>query len=206
MAINIFEKVSRRFEGSLVSIPITIACAIGIMIALVATYSDYMSSYWGYLRLPTQKVGEAAAIIALLPQVGQIIFGALSVLNFEKTAQGVKINWLYFMITFFLFLWDNGTDVWYKTFQGTAPAFVWFIAIVESIAVYTVGSEVLLIASFGLFLYMLPLCLKQVGLLFAKLAGEDMESGGGMPYIGSTPPGQRAMPGQGTSPKQSRRR
>ena len=173
--MSAFVNVANKLRGSAFVIPITLAVMVGVIIGAFAFYEDYQSSLNGYLLLPTRKSGqEVVQVIALLPQVGQIIFFYMFGNSIETTPSGRrKINYLYFIIAFFLLLFDLGTDMWFKA-SGMSLA-VWVVAFVESITVFTIGSEMLLTASLGIFLELTPEALKQLGQIFARFLGDDDE-------------------------------
>ena len=156
-------------------IPVTLAVMLGVIIGAFAFYEDYQSSLHGYNLLPTRKTGiEVVQVIAMLPQVGQIIFFYMFGNSIETLPSGKRrINYIYFIIAFFLLLFDLGTDVYFKA-SGMSLV-VWIIALVESITIFTIGSEMLLTASLGLFFELAPEALKQLGHVFANFIGEDEE-------------------------------
>jgi hypothetical protein len=171
--MSAFTNVANKLKDSKFVIPITLAMMLGIVIGAFAFYEDYQSSLHGYELLPTRKSGqEVVQVIAMLPQVGQIIFFYMfgnSVVTLPSGRK--KINYIYFIVAFFLLLFDLGTDMWFKASGMTID--VWIIAFVESVTVFTIGSEMLLTASLGVFLELFPEALKQLGQFFAAFLGED---------------------------------
>lgn len=178
--MSVFADTAKKITNSAFIIPVFLAVIVGIVIGCFAFYEDYQSSLHGYAMLPTRKSGEEIMkAIALLPQVGQIIFFYM----FGQTAEILpngrrRINYLYFVIAFFLLLFDLGTDMYFKA-SGLGVG-VWFIAFVESITIFTIGSEMLLTASAGLFLELLPKVFEQLGDFAARIAslGQDDDNGG----------------------------
>lgn len=173
--MSVFAEKAEKLKESKFVIPITLAVFLGIVIGAFAFYEDYYSSLQGYMMLPTRKSGdEVVQVIALLPQIGQIIFFYMFGRSVVTTASGRKrFNLLYFIIAFFLLLFDLGTDMYFKAF-GMA-AYVYVVAFVESITVFTIGSEMLLTASLGIFIELVPEALKQLGDVFSSLFSEDDE-------------------------------
>ena len=161
--MSAFTSAASKLRDSKFVIPVTLAVLFGVVIGAFAFYEDYQSSLHGYGMLPTRKSGqEVIQVIALLPQVGQIIFFYMFGNSIEVLPNGRRrINYIYFTIAFFLLLFDLGTDMYFKA-SGLLLA-VWVIAFVESITVFTIGSEMLLTASLGLFFELAPEALKQVG-------------------------------------------
>jgi len=174
--MSAFANAVSKFRDTKFVIPITLAVMLGVVIGAFAFYEDYQSSLHGYALLPTRKSGqEVIAVIALLPQVGQIIFFYMFGNSIEILPNGKRrINYIYFIIAFFLLFFDLGTDIYFKA--SGMPAIVWVIAFVESITVFTIGSEMLLTASVGLFLELAPEALKQLGQIFAGFIGDDEPS------------------------------
>lgn len=173
--MSAFANTAARLKDSKFVIPVTGAVLLGVIIGLFAFYEDYQSSLNGYKMLPTRKSGEEVIqVIALLPQVGQIIFFYM----FGRTVQIVngrrRANPIYFTVAFFLLLFDLGTDMYYKAFG--LDMFTWVIAFVESITVFTIGSEMLLTASLGIFFELAPEALKQLGNIFAAILPEEDEA------------------------------
>ncbi len=113
-----------------------VVCAISVILMI----EDYRTSLAGYLMMPTSKVNHDIVPIAVaaLPQFAQIL---LMYVGFRDTSK----RWAIFM-AFFLFLIDTGTDVYFKAngSWGLVP-----LATLESIAIFTVGSEILFAISVG---------------------------------------------------------
>lgn len=175
MSKGAFARVANGIKDSKYVIPVTFAVLIGVIIGGFASYEDYRSSYHGYNMLPTRKSGEEIVqVIALLPQVGQIIFFYMFGVSLVRLPSGRhKANYIYFTIAFFLLLFDLGTDMFFKA--SGFPAYVWVIAFIESITVYNIGSELLLTSCLGLMFELVPEALKQLGQVFANLFGGDDE-------------------------------
>lgn len=171
--MSAFAKAASKLKESKFVIPITLAVMVGIVIGAFAFYEDYQSSLHGYDLLPTRKSGqEIVVVIALLPQVGQIIFFYMFGNSIEVLPSGKRrINYIYFIIAFFLLLFDLGTDVYFKA-SGMSLV-VWIIAFVESITIFTIGSEMLLTASLGVFFELAPESLKQLGHFFVNFISDD---------------------------------
>jgi hypothetical protein len=176
--MSAFANVAGKLRDTKFVIPVTLAVMVGVIIGLFAFYEDYQSSLHGYNLLPTRKTGdEVVQVIALLPQVGQIIFFYMFGTSIETTSSGRRrVNYIYFTIAFFLLLFDLGTDVYFKASGMSVGVYV--IAFVESITVFTIGSEMMLTASLGIFLELFPEALKQLGQIFARFLGDDEESQG----------------------------
>lgn len=111
-----------------------------IALAGILMIEDYETSKAGYLALPTLKVHGGLVIwaVAALPQAGQIVL-------FYIFGRNTKRGWA-LLVAFGLFLADIGTDAWYKC-GGDWPLFP--LAVVESLFIFTLGSEVLFTVAAG---------------------------------------------------------
>lgn len=177
--MSLFSSAVEQVKGSKYIIFLTIVAFFGIIIGCFAMREDYISSLEGYRLLPTRKSGrEVVQVIAALPQVGQIIFFYLFSLSVRTLPNGRRrFSVPYFTISTSLFLIDIVTDTFFKASGG--PLSVWLIGLLESITVYTIGSEMLLTASIGLFLELAPIAWRQLVDIFAgfmDMGGDDDES------------------------------
>lgn len=109
-------------------------------LALILMIEDYETSKAGYLALPTLKVHGGLVIwaVAALPQAGQIVL-------FYIFGRNTKRGWA-LLVAFGLFLADIGTDAWYKSGGDWS---LMPLAIVESLFIFTLGSEVLFTIAAG---------------------------------------------------------
>jgi len=111
-----------------------------VALSLILMWEDYETSRAGYLALPTQKVHSnwVTFAVAFLPQAGQIVL-------FYIFGRNTRRGWAALLATGF-FLVDLGTDAWFKS------AGQWSLmplAIVESLFIFTLGSEVLFTIAAG---------------------------------------------------------
>lgn len=114
-----------------------------VLMALLAVsvflfVTDYITSVQGYFLLGTQRVSAAEAwFVGALPQLVQVAFGFMAL---------ERKNRLLAAIAGAAFFVDVGTDVAFRV--GDATAFsVYVIAFLQSVLLFTLGSEFLLIAS-----------------------------------------------------------
>lgn len=168
---NVFAGAASRIRGSTVVVPVYFAFIALLIIGVGLWIEDYNTSYAGYAAFPTRKVGEYVTwLVAALPQVGQIAFFYLYMNDTQK-------RWSFFTAVL-LFIVDIGTDVWYKMDGqvGLLP-----LAVVESFAIYTIGSEVAVTASFGMLLELFPDVWKATSEFFDRamgaIEGENNHSG-----------------------------
>lgn len=126
-----------------------IACVIGL--------EDYYTSYWGYTSLPTQLGFEWTAVaVALLPQVGQAASAYIAIALADN-----EEDRLYVIIAFFiwaiLFAIDIYTDTFYRTdYSWQVTNEVMVTAILQSIGIFTIGSELAFVVGFGMVGELLP--------------------------------------------------
>jgi hypothetical protein len=173
MVMSAFSQVAQKLRDSKFVIPVCLATILGVIVGAYAFYEDYQSSFQGYSMLPTRKSGvEIIEMIALLPQIGQIIFFYMFGNSVEVLPNGRRrVNYLYFFIAFFLLLFDMGTDMYFKA--SGMDFVVWVIAFIESITVFTIGSEMLLTASIGILFELAPEAMRQLAQIFGRMFEED---------------------------------
>ena len=126
-----------RKKPAIVLIVFLVWCAL-FVVALRLSWEDYSTSVLGYKLINTNKTSaDIAWFVGALPQLLEIAFGFVAI---EKRSQGALA------ISLLAFVLDVTTDVVYKTWG--LPTYSIPIAIVESVVLFTLGSEFLLIASF----------------------------------------------------------
>jgi len=135
---NVFQQISKNTRSV-----ILFAWPLGVLLvglSLILMWEDYATSHAGYLALPTQKVnnGWVTFAVAALPQVGQIVL-------FYIFGRDTRRGWAALLAVLF-FLADLGTDAWFKSsgMWSLMP-----LAVVESLFVFTLGSEVLFTIAVG---------------------------------------------------------
>jgi hypothetical protein len=111
-----------------------------VLLSVVLMMEDYATSRAGYEMLPTLKVnsGWVTLAVAALPQVGQIVL-------FYIFGRDTKKGWAALLASIF-FMADLMTDAWFKSggSWGLMP-----LAVVESLFIFTLGSEVLFTIAVG---------------------------------------------------------
>ncbi len=114
-----------------------------VLMALLAVsvflfVTDYITSVQGYFLLGTQRVSTAEAwFVGALPQLVQVAFGFMAL---------ERKNRLLAFIAGAAFFVDVGTDVAFRVGDATTLS-VYVIATLQSVLLFTLGSEFLLIAS-----------------------------------------------------------
>ena len=176
-----FGSAASKFKNSSLAIPLTLVFMVMFAVACVISYGDYTSSRLGYMMLPTRKTSAAVIwAVALVPQIGQIGF---SYAWGREWKTNKKLALVSFGTAISLFLVDVGTDVYFKSAgQGTEA---WLVAIPESIILFTLGSEIMLVVSFGMltqlfpeFVYQCSLIAHRLGAALDKLDGDDEDEYG----------------------------
>src|SRR3990167_8977983 len=125
-----------RKKPAVVLIVFLVWCAL-FGVALRLSWEDYLTSTRGYLLINTNKTSmDVAWFVGALPQILQVAFGFVAL---EKRSQGALA------ISLIAFVLDVATDVVYKTWG--LPIHSIPIATIESVVLFTLGSEFLLIAS-----------------------------------------------------------
>ena len=111
-----------------------------VVLSVILMIEDYETSRAGYLALPTLKVhgGWVTFAVAALPQAGQIVL-------FFIFGRDTRRGWA-LLLAMALFVVDLGTDAWFKSGgQWTLMP----LAIIESLFIFTLGSEVLFAIATG---------------------------------------------------------
>lgn len=131
---------------------------------------DYLTSVYGYQLIPTRKTDpNLAYFVSALPTLIQIAFGAWAI---EKRSRLATV------VTLIAFVVDVVTDVNYKVSGVSAPsAWLYPLAVAETVVLFTLGSEFLLIAAAQNVFEYLPdavvaffVILSKLGEVFSKMA------------------------------------
>ncbi len=150
-----------------------------LAIAVFLFVTDYITSVYGYFRLQTQSVFAAEAwFVGALPQLVQVAFGFMAL---------ERRNWLFAALAGAALLVDVGTDVVYRVGDASSVA-IYATALLQSLILFTLGSEFLLVASLENIVEYLPDVLEAMALSSSRLAdsvtrvadtiGEDADTGG----------------------------
>ncbi len=168
---NMINEVGQKYIKFIFVIwPFAAALTIAATLLMI---EDYSTTLHGYLLIPTEKVNKEWVpwVVAFIPQAGQIVLFYLYATDTTKVWAS--------KIAFFLFLADGATDVFFKIggeWQGV-PMLI--TAILETIVVFTVGSEFL-------FTVCLAFCAETFGEFIAS-AGKIFDSiiNGGLSLVGA---------------------
>ena len=111
-------------------------CALFI-VSLRLSWEDYLTSVYGYRLIWTNKTSaDIAWFVGALPQLIEVAFGFIAIEKRNRGALAISLT---------AFLFDVITDVVYKT--AGLPTHTIPIATIESVILFTLGSEFLLIAA-----------------------------------------------------------
>ena len=129
---NIFKQMENRMAPfMIVAYPVAVLL---LVISIILMIEDYNTSLEGYMRLPTSKIDldYVPFAVAAIPQAGQVLLMFVFGRNTNK-------SWALW-IGALLFLADLATDVIFKSSGnwGLVP-----VAVVESLFIFTLGSEVM---------------------------------------------------------------
>ena len=123
-----------------------------VLIALLAVsvflfITDYTTSVYGYYRLGTERVSDLEAwFVGALPQLVLVAFGFMAL---------ERRNVIFAVLAGLAFFIDVATDMAFRV--GDATGFgVYFTAFLQSIILFTLGSEFLLVAALENIIEYLP--------------------------------------------------
>lgn len=135
---NVFKQISSNTQPFIL-FAWPLGCLL-VALSLILMVEDYETSRAGYLVLPTLKVhtGWVTFAVAALPQAGQIVL-------FYIFGRDTRRGWA-ILLAGSLFMVDLGTDAWFKSGGDWS---LMPLAIVESLFIFTLGSEVLFTIATG---------------------------------------------------------
>lgn len=142
---NVWQDNFKRKPKPIIFI-VYIVAIIACYMSIILGYEDYSTTVEAYKLLPTMKVNEEmiSTLVGAFPMVVQIL---MTFMFFQDTEDRGKYWKLFF--AGLCFALDTGTDVYYKSGQSWSNVPV---SLIESIALFTFGSEFLFVVSTG-FLY-----------------------------------------------------
>jgi hypothetical protein len=136
-----------------------------VLVALLAVavflfVTDYITSVYGYYRLGTARVSDAEAwFVGALPQLVQVAFGFMAL---------ERRNWLFAALAGAALVVDIGTDMAFRVGDAQGLA-VYTTAFAQSLLLFTLGSEFLLVASLENIIEYLPDVLEAVAVSANRL-------------------------------------
>lgn len=135
---NVFRQISSNTRPFVI-FAWPLGCLL-VALSVILMVEDYETSRAGYIALPTLKVhgGWVNIAVAALPQAGQIVL-------FYIFGKDTRRGWA-MLIAASLFIVDLGTDSWFKSGGDWS---LMPLAVVESLFIFTLGSEVLFTIATG---------------------------------------------------------
>jgi hypothetical protein len=135
----------RQKPAAMLLVFLVLVALLAVSIYLFVT--DYITSVHGYGLLGTQRVSEAEAwFVGALPQLVQVAFGFMAL---------ERRNWLFAVLAGGAFVVDVGTDMAFRVGDLTGIS-IYIIALLQSVILFTLGSEFLLVASLENIIEYLP--------------------------------------------------
>ena len=157
---NLFKRTSETIKKSPMVIPLFLVFVVMFIVAIGVNIEDYSTSRLGYMEIPTRKANDWVIwLVALIPQVGQIGFSYLFAADTNKRWAAITAFSLHFV--------DVATDMVYKAFPYTPISVI--SAFIESEVIYTLGSEIMLVTSFGMVVALFPDFICELGNLMTKI-------------------------------------
>jgi len=157
---QIFKQSAQAVRKSAFIIPITMVFIFMLVIAGGLFIEDYSTSYLGYAAIPTHKANIwVIYLVALVPQIAQIGFGYIFIDDTRKVWASLIVVAAHFV--------DASTDIFYKG-SGLQVGW-WFVAILETELIYTLFSEIMFLAAFGMLIELMPDFIKQTGNAIAAI-------------------------------------
>jgi len=135
----------RQKPAAMLLVFLVLVALLAVSIFLFVT--DYITSVYGYGLLETQNVSTAEAwFVGALPQLVQVAFGFMAL---------ERRNWLFAALAGAALVVDVGTDMTFRIGE-TQSLIIYMTALLQSIVLFTLGSEFLLVASLENIIEYLP--------------------------------------------------
>lgn len=171
-----FRRAAQRIRESEFVVPVFAVFFTLWLMSIGFSIEDYWTSYWGYEALPTQ-VGFSWTpyVVAALPSVGQIAAGYIALaLGWENPADR-KYMIVSLVVWFILLYIDAFTDIFFRVDGVSSTGSTTFIAIVQTLGIFTVGSELAFVVGFGMTIQLLPDACGQLLSIPSRLHGRLAE-------------------------------
>lgn len=165
-----FKKAAERIRESEFVVPVFVVFFVLWMMSIGFAIEDYWTSFWGYQSLPTQ-VGFSWTpyVVAALPSVGQIAAGYIALALGWDSKQDRKYTVASLLVWFILFYIDAFTDMFFRLNGVAVTPSVTFSALMQTIGIFTIGSELAFVVGFGMTMQLLPEALGQTLSIPARL-------------------------------------
>lgn len=148
---------AERLAGTSWGLFATITFVILFYVCLRIFIRDIETSMWGYQQFPTNKgSADISLYVALFFPLMQIACGYLAVMmGIDDDKENDKWAVFFGVITLAGFAFDAGLDIYFRTNLAYTPVTLG-VAFIETLLIYTLGSEVGLSVSFTVLVIMLP--------------------------------------------------
>lgn len=152
-----YNKIAKNLKGSTVMPLAWLTFGVLLIVTGKMWWEDYMTSWNGYLAIPTNKATDVAWAVALLPQLIQmatayVTVGLAKIKPEDRKWFGFDIVPVSMLVWLLAFLVDGYWDYTFKA-SSFVTAGQWFYApaIIESFGIYGLGSELLGTISLAIF-------------------------------------------------------
>jgi len=165
-----FKKAAERIRESEFVVPVFVVFLVLWLMSIGFAVEDYWTSFWGYQALPTQVgFGWTPYVVAALPSIGQIAAGYIALaLGWDAKADR-KYTIISLVVWLILFFLDAFTDMVFRL-NGVAPdPSVTFAALMQTLGIFTIGSELAFVVGFGMTIQLLPEAIGQTMAIPARL-------------------------------------
>jgi hypothetical protein len=109
--------------------------------------------------------------VAALPSVGQIAAGYIALALGWDAKEDRKYTVISLVVWFFLFAIDAYTDMVFRLNGAAATPGVTFAALMQTLGIFTIGSELAFVVGFGMTMQLLPEAIGQTMSIPARLQG-----------------------------------
>ncbi|MEM7334139.1 MAG: hypothetical protein AAF490_18785 [Chloroflexota bacterium] len=165
-----FKKAAERIRESEFVVPVFVVFLVLWMMSIGFAVEDYWTSFWGYEALPTQTgFGWTPYVVAALPSVGQIAAGYIALALGWDAKEDRKYTVISLVVWFILFYIDAFTDMYFRLNGVVRDPSTTFAAIMQTIGIFTIGSELAFVVGFGMTMQLLPEAIGQTMSIPARM-------------------------------------
>ena len=158
----VFRSTAEAIRDSGFVVPIFLIFTALLLIGTVFSIVDYVTTLEGIQMLPTRRVWPGIDYaVALLPWLLIAACGYILTALDRSASQRIRVA-SKGMVTFqnlrnvVLLVWvisigiDVATDTYYKASANFYDPYIWIVALIESVFIYTLGSDMLTLIGFGM--------------------------------------------------------
>jgi hypothetical protein len=175
---NLFDEVGNKLKGSPFVIWICLLCVAMFIIGGIHFGEDTTSSRLGIallelvFHIKPVNMPIAYWTISLTPQIGQTVLSYMFFLDRKKNKWALGLALIFFLIDFISDLQDRSANHFLPPGGGINIDSTTIMAALFTIVFFTVGSELFLSVSTGLFLVLFRDAIKQAAILYAGVREE----------------------------------